>query len=249
MEQKNEDIKQLVANYCKKHLDDAYLKICTKVFNDLLTNDKSVFNRGKAEIWAAAIVWAVGGTNFLGDKSFEPYATLNDVCDFYKANSSTVGQKSRKIKDILDIDVFNPEYRLPDSQVGSFLDSLIMTDNGIILPRDMLNDDSLNVPNDADEITVEENASPEYYLVFFKPEKKVATALYYQLEYQLKKFLDKDEIYIKSGITENGRFRFLFFGWWDTMEKIQVYCESTDFLITDIYYSDDVESLEDTEVK
>jgi hypothetical protein len=249
VDQKNEDIKQLVTNYCKKHLDDAYLKICTKVFNDLLTNDKSVFYRGKAEIWAAAIVWAVGGTNFLGDKSFEPYATLNDVCNFFKASSSTVGQKSRKIKEILNINVFNPEYRLPGSKVGNFLDSLIMTDNGIILPRDMLNDDSLDDPNDADEITVEENASPEYYLVFFKPEKKVATAYYYQLEYQLKKFLEKDEIYIKSGITENGRFRFLFFGWWETVEKIQVYCESTDFLITDIYYSDDVESLEDTEIK
>jgi len=249
MEKKNEDIKQLVNNYCKKQLDDAYLKICTKVFNDLLKNDKSLFKRGKAEIWSAAIVWAVGGTNFLGDKSFEPYATLNDVCEFFNVNSSTVGQKSRKIKDILDIDVFNPDYRLPDSNVGNFLDSLILNDNGLIIPRDMMDDDSLNAPNDTDEIIIEENASPEYYLVFFKPEKRVATALYYQLEYQLKKFLEKDEIYIKSGITQNGHFKFLFFGWWDTMEKIQTYCESTDFLISAIYYGDNLESLEDTEIK
>ncbi len=62
-------------------------------------------------------------------------------------------------------------------------------------------------------------------------------------------FLEKDEIYIKSGITENGHFRFLFFGWWDTMEKIQEHCENTDFLISAVYYSDDVESLEDTEIK
>lgn len=249
MEKKNEDIKQLVTNYCKKHLDDAYLQVCTKVFNDLLKKDTSIFKRGKSEIWAAAIIWAVGGTNFLGDKSFEPYATLNDVCDFFDANSSTVGQKSRKIKEILDINVFNPEYRLPGSKIGHFLDSLVMTDNGFILPRDMLDDDSPDESIDTDEIVVEENASPEYYLVLFKPERKVATALYYQLEYQLKKFLEKDEIYIKSGITENGSFRFLFFGWWDTMEKIQAYCENTDFLITDIYYSDNVESLEDTEIR
>lgn len=250
MEQKDKDIKQLITSYCKKHLDDDYLEICTKVFNDLIKNDKSVFYRGKAEIWAAAIVWAVGGTNFLSDKSFEPYATLNDVCDFFNTNSSTVGQKSGKIKEILDIDVFNPEYRLPDSQVGNYLDSLVMTNNGLIIPRDMLEDDLLNDEEDDNEITVvEENASPEYYLIIFKPEKKVATALYYQLEYQLKKFLEKDEIYIQSGITENGSFRFLFFGWWDTMEKIQAYCERTDFLISEIYYSDEVESLKDTEIK
>ena len=211
MDKKNEEIKQLITNYCKKHLDDDYIKICTKVFKDLLKNDKSILKRGKAEIWAAAIVWAVGGTNFLADKSFEPYATLNDVCNFFETNSSTVGQKSGKIREILDIDVFNPEYRLPGSKVGHFLDSLIMTDNGIILPRDMLDDDSLDDEEDLNQIdVVEENASPEYYLIFFKPEKRVPTALYYQLEYQLKKFLEKDEIYIKSGITENGSFRFLF---------------------------------------
>jgi len=250
MEQKNEDIKQLVANYCKNHLDDAWLKICTKVYNDLLKSDKSIFKRGKAEIWSAAIVWAVGGTNFLGDKSFKPYATLNDVCDFFNANSSTVGQKSRKIKEILDINVFNPGYRLPGSEVGEFLDSLVTTDDGLIIPRDMLDDDSLGDELVTDDFeVVKEDASPEYYLVFFKPEKKVATALYYQLEYQLKKFLGKDEIYIKSGITENGHFRFLFLGWWNTMEKIQEHCESTDFLISEIYYSDDVESLENTEIK
>jgi hypothetical protein len=250
MEKKSEDIKQLVTDYCRKHLDDAYLKVCTKVFNDLLNNDKSIFKRGKAEIWSAAIVWAVGGTNFLSDKSFEPYATLNDVCGFFNANSSTVGQKSGKIKEILDINVFNPDYMLAGSKMGEFLNSLNMTDNGIIIPRDMLDNDSHSndmVTDDFEE--VEEDASPEYYLVFFKPEKKVARALYYQLEYQLKQFLGKDEIYIKSGITQNGNFRFLFFGWLKTMEKIQVFCENTDFLISEIYSSDDVESLEDTELR
>lgn len=249
MEQKNEEIKQLVTSYCKNQLDDAWLEICTKVFNDLLKNDTSIFKKGKAEIWSAAIVWAVGGTNFLGDKSFKPYATLNDVCGFFNANSSTVGQKSRKIKDILDINVFNPEYRLPGSEVGKFLDSLVTTDSGLIISHDRLDDDSFSDDLVTNDIEVEENASPEYYLVFFKPEKKVATALYYQLEYQLKQFLEKDEIYIKSGITENGYFRFLFFGWWDTMEKIQEHCESSDFLISEVYYSDDVESLENTEIK
>ncbi|SHJ31487.1 hypothetical protein SAMN05444280_11619 [Tangfeifania diversioriginum] len=246
MEQKNEDVKQLVTTYCKNHLDENYLKICTKVFTDLLKKDKLIFKRGKTEIWSAAIVWAVGGTNFLGDKSFEPYATLSDVCGFFNANSSSVGQKSGKIKEIIDMNIFNPEYRLPGSEVGEFLDSLTMTDDGIIIPGDRLDDNPLD---DSDTIEIEENASPEYYLVFFKPERKVARALYYQLEYQLKQFFGKDEIYIKSGITENGYFRFLFFGWWETMEKIQVHCENTDFFIAEIYYSDDVESLEDTEIK
>lgn len=31
------------------------------------------FQRGKIEIWAAAVVYAIGSPNFLFDKSFEPY--------------------------------------------------------------------------------------------------------------------------------------------------------------------------------
>lgn len=240
MEQKNEQIKKLVTDYCNKHLDTAYLKLCTKVHQDLLKKDKTIFVRGKSEIWAAAVVWAVGGENFLGDKSFQPYATLSDVCAFFNVNPSTVGQKSRKIKDILGINIWNPKYRLPGSELGSFLDSLVMTEDGIIIPRDMLEDDE----SDLEEIeTDEEEASPEYYLLIFKPIKKVPTAQFYQLEYILKKQLEKDEHVINSVLTEKGELKFVFFGWWDSVEKIKQQTENTDFIISDIYYADNAETL------
>jgi hypothetical protein len=240
MEQKNEQIKKSVSDYCNKHLDEAYLKICTKVHQDLLKKDKKKFARGKSEIWAASVIWAVGGENFLSDKSFEPYATLSDVCTFFNVNSSTVGQKSRKIKDILDINLWNPKYRLPGSELGSFLDSLVMTENGIIVPQDMLEDDE----SDREEIeTVEEEASPEYYLLFFKPIKKVPIAQFYQLEYTVKRQLEKDEHIINSVLTDEGELRFVFFGWWDSVEKIQKLTENTGFTISDIYYADNAEAL------
>ncbi len=200
MEQSNEVINQLVTNYCNKNLDNDYLKICTKVILDILKKDKSVFERGKPEIWAASIVWAVGSENFLSDKSFQPYAMLSDVCDFFSVNSSTVGQKSRKIKDMLDISIGNPKYRLPNSEFGNFLDSLVTTKDGLILPRDMIEDSD---KEDREVEVIDEEASPEYYLLIFKPVKKVATAMFYQLEYQLKKILGKEDRFIKSGITDN----------------------------------------------
>lgn len=243
MIQRNEEIEQLVTGYCKTNLDKVYLKICTKVVRDILKKEKSIFDRGKPEIWAASIIWAVGSENFLGDKSFEPYATLSDVCDFFKVNTSTVGQKSRKIKDILNISIWNPKYRLPDSEIGSFLDSLVVTDNGIIVPHEMLDDDE---PDSMNVEVIEEDAGPEYYLLIFKPVKKLATALYYQLEYQVKNLLDKEDRLIKSGITENGKLKFIFFGWRDTVEKIQEYTHTqTEFVISDIYYDDNAESLEE----
>src|SRR5210317_2193233 len=107
MDQTSLNIKSLFTSYCKKHLNNDYLSLCNKVFEDLLKEDEHIFKRGKAEIWAASVVWSVGSINFLGDKSFEPYATLADVCSFFNANTSTVGQKASKIKDLLDISIWD----------------------------------------------------------------------------------------------------------------------------------------------
>ncbi|MBN1987326.1 MAG: hypothetical protein JW761_13530, partial [Prolixibacteraceae bacterium] len=243
MEEKNEQIQKLVTDYCNKHLDSAYREICIKVHQDLLKTDQFIFARGNPEIWAAAIVWAIGSENFLSDKSFKPYAKLSDVCAFFNANTSTVGQKSRKIKNMLEIDIWNPEYRLPGSELGAFLDSLAMTKEGIIVPRDMLYEEE--EPDKTDAEIVEEEATPEYYHLIFKPVKKVATAMFYQLEYQLKKLLQNDESYVKSGIAEGGKFSFTFFGWWDSVEKIQEYSHTkTDFVVSDIYFADSLEDLD-----
>lgn len=246
MEQKYNEIEQMVVDYCEKNLDKNYLKICKKVCNDLYNTDHSVFKKGKPEIWSASIIWAVGSENFLSDKSFEPYSTLADLCDFFNVKTSTVGQKTRKIKDTLDISVWNPKYRLPNSSIGNFLDSLVTTKEGFIVPRDMFEN------SDQEEMeveVVEEAAGPEYYLLIFKPVKKLATALFYQLEYQIKKLLDKEDRHIKSGITETGKFRLIFFGWWDTVEKIQEYTHTkTEFVISDIYYDDNAEALEEIKV-
>ena len=40
------------------------------------------FKRGKLEIWAAAVVQAIGSINFLFDKSFEPYITSKQINEY-----------------------------------------------------------------------------------------------------------------------------------------------------------------------
>jgi hypothetical protein len=62
----------------------------------LLESNPAVFNRGQSGIWGAAIVWAVGSVNFLGDKSFEPYDVnrKKKYSDFGKMNCSKFGNKS-----------------------------------------------------------------------------------------------------------------------------------------------------------
>ena len=196
-------IREQVKNYCKKHLDKEYKDVCDQVFRDLQKDDPDVFIRGKAEVWSAAIVWAVGSANFLGDRSFEPYATLADVCSFFNANTSTVGQKAAKIRDILDINRFNTTYQTT-SPVSDFINSLVMTPEGFIVPADMLEDDE-----DDDEL---EDDIPVEYLLILSSWKKVDNADLYQLEHLVKKSLSAESKLIKTERQDAMSVTISFFG-------------------------------------
>jgi hypothetical protein len=61
------------------------------------------FLYGRIEIWAAAIIYAMGTTNLLFDKHFEPYITPDTICTHFNTKSSTTYQKSKKIRDTFNI--------------------------------------------------------------------------------------------------------------------------------------------------
>lgn len=247
MDQTSLNIKSLFNSYCKKHLDNDYLNLCNKVFEDLIKEDEQIFKRGKAEIWAASVVWSVGSINFLGDKSFEPYATLADVCSFFNANTSTVGQKASKIKDLLDISIWDSRYQLPDSSIGNFLDSLVMTNEGFIVPKDILagddEDDKGEIAKE-DVNVVEEDEYPTYYKIIFKANNKTSNAQIYQLEFLLKKMITRDDNFVNFKIINNRELHFIFHGWWETVEKIEEKTSSTDFSISEVYYAESIEAFD-----
>lgn len=43
--------------------------------------------RGKLEIWASAVIYALGQINLLFDKDFEPYSTPDEICDYFKTKN------------------------------------------------------------------------------------------------------------------------------------------------------------------
>ncbi|RMG28934.1 MAG: hypothetical protein D6730_04810 [Bacteroidetes bacterium] len=60
--------------------------------------------RGKEEIWAAAVVHAIGQVNFLYDKSFEPYITFDELNEYFGTKKSSVGNKAAKIRKMFKMD-------------------------------------------------------------------------------------------------------------------------------------------------
>lgn len=75
IKQKEDKIIEMTSAFCAENLDDDYLQLCEKLIKKLGRKRDVPFQRGKLEIWAAAVVYAIGSINFLFDKSFEPFMT------------------------------------------------------------------------------------------------------------------------------------------------------------------------------
>ena len=68
------------------------------------------FLSGKIEIWASAIVYALGQINFLFDKSFTPYQSADDICAYFGTSKSTTSQKAKIIRDMFKLGYYDEEF-------------------------------------------------------------------------------------------------------------------------------------------
>lgn len=53
------------------------------------------FVRGRFEIWAAAVIHALGVINFLFDRGTTPYVSAPTIYEHFNTKSSTTSQRSK----------------------------------------------------------------------------------------------------------------------------------------------------------
>lgn len=129
-----EVITDLIDAFCKEKLNDDYLKILKKAIGKLSRKRPSPLLRGRETIWAAGIIHAIGHINFLGDKSFEPYASINDICTYFDTKSSTVGSKAAEIRKLLKLNrLTSGDYMIPSRRESNPIFNMVMVD-GFMMP-------------------------------------------------------------------------------------------------------------------
>ncbi len=148
IKQKEEKLVEMTGIFCAQKLDGDYFQLCEKLIKKLGRKREVPFQRGKLEIWAAAVVYAIGSINFLFDKSFEPYMTAEQINDYFGTKSSTVSNKARQIKDMFDMWHFNPEFSTQKMTESNPFHKMVMVD-GFIVPIDTLPEDLQQMVRDA----------------------------------------------------------------------------------------------------
>lgn len=107
------DIVGLIDQFCQEHLNDEYAVLCRKLAEKLGRKRPSPLLQGNPNAWASGIVRAIGGVNFLHDKSQTPYMRSADIDHCFGISPSSGAAKLTQIRKMLRMHPLDTNWMLP----------------------------------------------------------------------------------------------------------------------------------------
>lgn len=118
--------------FCARHLTSEYRELIFAAVAALARKRPSPLLTGRETSWCAGVVHAIGVANFLFDPSQTPHCSPNTVYDFFGVSASTGQNHSRKVRQMLDIGPFAPNWTLPHLLEESAMPWMLEV-NGVLL--------------------------------------------------------------------------------------------------------------------
>jgi hypothetical protein len=118
--------------FCRQHLSEEYAELSHALTAALCRKRPSPLTRGKQDIWAAAIVYAIGRVNFLGDKTQEVYMKTEEFCRLFEVTQSSLSAKTIQIWKLMKMSQMDPSWTLP-SKLKDNLMAWLISVNGYLV--------------------------------------------------------------------------------------------------------------------
>lgn len=142
----------LTREFCQRRLNEEYALLCRKMAETLARKRPSPLLNGSPNAWASGIVRAVGGANFLHDKSQIPYMRSADIDSYIGTSPSSGAAKVAAIRKMLKIYQFDPNWTLPSRLDSNPMVWMIQV-NGIMI-------DVRHAPKELQEIAFKKGLIP-----------------------------------------------------------------------------------------
>ena len=137
LEEKAQRLIEMTAEFSNEYLDEDYKQLCEKLIRKMSRKRNVPFLSGRIEIWASAVVYAIGSINFLFDRSFEPYVSAGDICKYFGTSKSTTSQKAKVIRDMFKCGYWDKEFSTSKMMESNPLSDLVMV-NGFLVDKESL---------------------------------------------------------------------------------------------------------------
>ncbi|MBQ0080475.1 MAG: hypothetical protein KBS95_02855 [Alistipes sp.] len=116
LKKRESEIIKLAVAFCNEKLDEECALLCTKLIQKLGRKRSNPLQSGRLEIWAAAAVYTICSINFIFSKDSRLRLSPYDICEYFNTSSSTTGQKSKTIRDLLKISpYYDTEFSLREN--------------------------------------------------------------------------------------------------------------------------------------
>jgi len=125
------ELVRLTDAFCDAHLNEEYKDLCREMAAAMSQVGSPVL-RGKAESWAAGIVYALGQVNFLGDPSQTPHMKSPAIAEGFGVSMATMQSKAKVIREGLDLIPFHPGWWLPSKMDENPLVWMLEVDGWLI---------------------------------------------------------------------------------------------------------------------
>ena len=142
----------LIDQFCREHLNDEYAVICRRMAEKLARKRPSPLLHGSPNAWASGIVRAVGGVNFLHDKSQTPYMRSTDIDHYLGTSPSSGAAKLAAIRKMLKLHQLDPNWTLPSRLEDNPMAWMLQV-NGFMV-------DVRNAPREVQEIAFNKGLIP-----------------------------------------------------------------------------------------
>ena len=130
-----EAVRELIRDFGRTGLDERYIALALKLCNRIARMRKLSIQRGRVEIWAAAILHVIAGLNFLFDPANDAHITAEQLNAFFNTKKSTVTNKASQIRTACNLYIVSEEFSVPEiAQMFRFYE----TEEGFLVSGSML---------------------------------------------------------------------------------------------------------------
>jgi hypothetical protein len=130
-------VKRLVEAFGRSSLGPEYTGLALKLCDKVGQMRNLSIQRGRIEIWAAAIVHVIARLNFLFDPQNAVYFTVDDMNAFFGTKKTTVSNKAGMILKAANIFPGDPDFSSPE--IANMF-RLYETEDGLLIPASMLDE-------------------------------------------------------------------------------------------------------------
>ena len=137
MNKHQKEIKNLIQKFCLDKLDKSQNRFAIELLKLIITDPVLEIDRGKANIWAASIVYVIARLNFSFDQESNPHISYDQLCDFFGTVKSTTQNKATQIEQAYEITPRDEDFTKPEI---AEIFKMYVTEEGFIIPASMIND-------------------------------------------------------------------------------------------------------------